>query len=143
MSTLDTPGHWGLYQQNHIMYGDVAAWMVKALAGLRPDPAAPGFAHVIVRPDAVAGLDRAAASYDSIRGRFASAWRRTKKGLELNIEIPAGATATVWLPAAAAAKVHESGHALDQAEGVGPARLQDGRVVVEIGSGKYAFTTEP
>jgi alpha-L-rhamnosidase len=132
----------GTESQNHIMYGDIAAWFTKALAGINPDLAAPGFKHVIVKPNPVPELTHAAASYNSVRGRIASAWKQEANRFELKIEIPANATATVYLPAGEISKVREGGRALEEAEGVKPAGVKDGRVAVEVGSGKYEFTVE-
>src|SRR5205085_2079109 len=39
--------------RNHIMFGDISAWFVKALAGINPDPQFPGFRHVLIRPNIV------------------------------------------------------------------------------------------
>lgn len=37
------------------MFGDVAAWMMAALAGIRPDDDAPGFRRTIIERHPVAG----------------------------------------------------------------------------------------
>ena len=41
---------------NHIMFGDISAWFYEALAGINPDPAKPGFKHIIIRPRPVGDL---------------------------------------------------------------------------------------
>src|SRR5207302_1934274 len=61
--------------RNHIMFGDVSAWMFKALAGINPDPDHPGFKHFIIKPSFVQGLDWIKAKYDSVRGPIRSEWR--------------------------------------------------------------------
>jgi alpha-L-rhamnosidase len=45
------------------------------------------------------------ASYNSIRGKIASEWRRDGGKFTLKISIPANTTATVYVPAAWAASV--------------------------------------
>ncbi|MBR0460367.1 MAG: family 78 glycoside hydrolase catalytic domain, partial [Victivallales bacterium] len=40
----------GIASQNHIMYGDIAAWMMQYLAGIVPDEAHPGFSQLTIRP---------------------------------------------------------------------------------------------
>lgn len=130
----------GSASQNHIMFGDVSAWMTKTLAGINPDPAAPGFKHVIIRPNPVAGLAWARASYDSIRGRIASEWSSKPGVFELKVVIPAGATATVWLPGEDAEKIREGGRALAGVKDVKVGAKKKGRIALEIGSGQYLFS---
>ncbi len=36
----------GTESRNHIMFGDISAWFYKAIAGINPDPQAPGFKHI-------------------------------------------------------------------------------------------------
>lgn len=38
----------GSGSRNHIMFGDVSAWMYHFLAGIRPDPEQPGFRHMLI-----------------------------------------------------------------------------------------------
>lgn len=146
--------HWdGTASQNHIMYGDVAAWMVKALAGIQMVAPAPnkavGYRQVFIRPNPVKGLDWARASYDSVQGRIASAWKQTEKEFRLELEIPPNTIAHVKLPTDNPAKIREGGRPLAQAQGV-TVRLEkemrrNRRPAlwdIEVESGKYVFTVE-
>jgi len=53
--------------------------------------------------------------------------------------VPANASATLYVPAKAAAEVTESGKAASQAEGVQLVRMEPGRAVFRVGSGSYNF----
>ncbi len=53
---------------NHIMYGDVSAWMYKTLAGIRPDPEHPGFKHFFIHPWFPDNLQWVRAHYHSMYG---------------------------------------------------------------------------
>ena len=100
---------------NHVMQiGDLGVWLYEYLAGIRSDPAQPGFAHTIIRPYAVAGLDYVKATHRSPYGLISSHWRRTAGAIELEVVIPPNTTATVYVPGGAAP--------------------------VEIGSGTHRFT---
>jgi alpha-L-rhamnosidase len=81
----------------------IGAWYFRALAGIRPDPASPGFEHVIIKPEFAAGLTWARASYRSIRGTIVSSWKREGGRVTLEVTIPVNARATIYLPDA----VHE------------------------------------
>ena len=42
---------------NHIMFGEIDARMWKALGGIKPGAANPGFKYVLLKPNFVKGLD--------------------------------------------------------------------------------------
>src|SRR6185369_13156992 len=65
----------GADSRNHIMYGDICAWFFKALAGINPDPNAPGFKHFTIKPHVVGDLTWARAKCDSVRGPIESDWK--------------------------------------------------------------------
>ena len=129
----------GSESRNHIMFGDVSAWFYKALAGINPDPAAPGFKHVIVRPTVAGDLTWARAEYDSVHGKIVSDWKVVKGEFRLRLTIPANATAMVFLPASDCESITESGRKLDRSEGVRFLRTEDGCAVLAVGSGTYRF----
>ena len=129
----------GRGSHNHAMYGSAARWFYKALAGITPDPTQPGFRHVIIRPHALKELGYVRAHYDSVRGRIESHWRREGAKLVADLEIPAGTTATVFLPGDDPGKIKESGKPFAKAKGVKLAGASSGQVVCTTGSGHYRF----
>lgn len=88
----------GCSSQNHIMFGDVSAWMFRYLGGIAPNEAMPGFEHFTIKPCFVSMLDKTETQYDSIRGRIRSSWKRTKGRILCEFEIPANTTAQIILP---------------------------------------------
>jgi alpha-L-rhamnosidase len=124
--------------RDHIMFGDISAWSYRVLAGIRPDPAAPGFKHIIIRPDVTAGLDWVKAHHDTPQGRVSVSWARGKSGLKLEVVIPPNATAMVHVPAARPEAVTEGGRPLTAADGV-TVKREAGGVAVGVGSGRYTF----
>ena len=83
---------------DHVMFGDISAWMYSALAGIRPDPAAPGFKHIIIKPEIVGDLTWVKANHDTPYGRVASSWHRDGNDLSLDVTIPSNTTSTVFMP---------------------------------------------
>jgi hypothetical protein len=128
--------------QNHCMLGHAEEWFYTDLAGIQPDPARPGFEHVILRPQPVGDLTSARASYASVRGRIASGWMKKEGRFTLDVVIPPNATATVFLPAKSVAGVREGGRSLDKAPGVKLLRVEGGHVVLDVASGSYQFGSE-
>ena len=130
---------------SHYSFGAVCQWMFQYLAGI--DTRGAGYKHIVIRPrpaepgsnpehDAISWVE---ASYDSIRGKIVSKWRRKEGAFELEVSIPANTTGTVYLPGAGIEGVTESGRSLPQSTGVGAVTAVDDHLEIEIGSGCYRF----
>ena len=83
---------------NHIMFGEIGAWLYKSPGGIKPDEKQPGFKHVILDPHIMAGLNSFDASHIGPHGKIVSAWKKVDNGIRYDITIPANSTATVNLP---------------------------------------------
>jgi alpha-L-rhamnosidase len=83
---------------NHIMFGEVGAWLYKGLGGIRPDPKQPGFKHILLEPHFVAGLDHFEAVHEGPYGKIVSSWRREDHVIHYTVIIPPNSTATLLLP---------------------------------------------
>lgn len=124
----------------HVMYGDIDAWFFKALAGINPDPSAPGFKHFFIAPHPVGDLTWARARYDSARGVIVSDWQVEGGSFRLSVKVPVNTTATVVIPTAAAERVREGMNPAAKAKGVSflSANSKEARFLVQ--SGNYSFT---
>jgi len=81
---------------NHIMFGDISAWFVEYVAGIRPG--APGYKTVVIKPEVMNELAWAQATHDSPYGMISNAWQIAGQAANMNVTIPPGATALVYLP---------------------------------------------
>ncbi len=125
---------------NHLMQlGDLIAWDWENLAGIQADPAAPGFKHILMKPDFPQGLEWVDASYESMYGTIGSHWKRTGGGLSWSVEIPANTTATLRVPASDVSQVEADGKPLAENPALTDVRASDGFVTFEAGSGSYRF----
>jgi alpha-L-rhamnosidase len=135
--------HWkgsdNTYSHNHPMFGSVSQWFYHWLGGIQPDPEAVGFDRIIIRPQVVKDLNWVRSSYNSVRGKIASNWRRDGNRLLLDVEIPIGATASVYVPADKARQIKVNGAPASQAPDVTFLRTDRETTVYQIGSGHYAF----
>ncbi len=131
----------GMNSFNHYALGSCGEWLFESVAGIGLDPQKPDFRHIILHPRVGGGLTSASASLDSIRGRIASAWQLKDGTFTLDVTIPANTTATVYVSAAEAVSVTESGKPAATAEGVKFLRWKGGEAVFEIGSGSYTFAS--
>ncbi len=92
--------------------GSVASWCYRALGGIRPDPAAPGFRNVIIQPTFVRALTWVECHHDGPYGRIRSAWKRQEGRIDLEVTIPGNSTATVRLPGRAPQDLPSGTHRL-------------------------------
>jgi alpha-L-rhamnosidase len=122
--------------------GNFARWCYRGLAGIRPDPDAPGFKHMVIKPAVVGDLEWVKSHHDSPYGRIVSNWKRSDAGLTMEVEIPPNTMATVFVPTKDVAAVTESGKPIAKAKGVKFLRMENGAAVYEVGSGRYVFVSE-
>ncbi|MBN8456971.1 MAG: family 78 glycoside hydrolase catalytic domain [Verrucomicrobia bacterium] len=126
---------------NHCMLGHIQQWFLGSVAGIRPDPLAPGFARFSIAPEPVGTLTWARGEYQSIRGRIASAWKTEGEMFRLSVVIPPNTSAIVTVPAARPGDVRESGKPAAGSPGVKFLRHENGKTVFEVCSGRYDFST--
>ena len=123
--------------RNHVMLlGDLLIWFYEDLAGIKNTPASVGFKQILMEPVFPEKLNYVNASHVSPYGRIGSSWKRDGNKLEWNVEIPANTTATVKLPLDFHVQV-DAGQV-----GIHSVEEADGKLVVELGSGKYVFMSE-
>ena len=135
--------HWkysdNTFSHNHPMFGSVSQWFYNWLGGIQPDPDAIGFDRIIIRPQIPDDLQWVNCSYDSIRGKITSNWRKTGNCIIMDIEIPANSTAAVYLPCGNPETIKENDIAANHAQGVEFVRCENNASIYNIQSGAYHF----
>ncbi len=124
---------------NHYAYGAIGDWMYRVVAGLDTDESVPGYRLMKIKPTIGGGLTNATATLQTYYGKTSSGWKIENDRIVVDIEIPANTKATVYLPAASADKVKESGASIGSSKDVVTEGAGNGNVVVTIGSGTYHF----
>jgi alpha-L-rhamnosidase len=128
---------------NHVMLvGDLVVWLYEHLAGIKADPESPGFKHIIMRPIPVGDLKFVRATHNSPHGRIESGWKIDAGRFVWDIRVPVNTTATVYVPAANADAVAESGTPLQKTVGVTYVKTEGTSVVLEVKSGEYHFSSQ-
>jgi alpha-L-rhamnosidase len=102
-------GDVGMNSFNHYAYGAIEQWMVERVAGLAPDPAAPGYKHFFIRPIIGGPLDSVRAELETPYGKASSAWTLKNKQVVMDIVVPPNTTATVEFPDGRKAETVEAG----------------------------------
>lgn len=83
---------------NHMMFGEIGGWFFKSIGGILPDPAQPGFKHIILKPIFPEGLAHSEVAHDSPYGQIVSKGTRNKKKIIYDVTIPPNTTATFYAP---------------------------------------------
>lgn len=105
----------GMNSHDHPMMGSVGSWFYKYLVGITPDWDHPGFEHFTVKPYVPKGLASVEGSLETVRGKIAVSWKKQGSTIFLDVDVPGGATATVYVPS------------------------RKGSLIREVGSGHYRF----
>lgn len=123
----DLPGH-SLLHSSYLYPG---AWYVDGVAGIKRDPAHPGFQQFIVRPPLPDATDLtwANASFESPVGVIESSWSRKDGQLRLEVTVPPNSVATLQLRPEEAVDIaaYESVEELPQNDSFMQYRLLPGR----------------
>ncbi len=133
----------GMNSFNHYAIGAVGEWMYRVVLGINADPAQAGWTRVVIRPRPGGGLTWAKGSYHSIRGKIEVSWQQpAADAFSLDVTIPPGVAAVVYVPARDAARVSEGAGPASRAAGVTFVKMDDGAAVFEVGSGQYRFAVK-
>jgi alpha-L-rhamnosidase len=129
----------GMNSFNHYAYGAIGEWMYRVIAGIGIDAQQPGYKHIFIEPHPGGELQWVKSSLHSMYGEIDSSWELSAKGFSMRVIVPGNTTATIRIPHAKLEDITESGIPLPQAPGLAKARQDTDSVVVEAGSGTYAF----
>ena len=125
----------GSGSRNHIMFGDISAWMFKSLAGIKPDDQRPGFERFSIVPAFVADLDWVECEHRSPFGTIGVTWRREGTAVVVELRIPVNTMASVSIPVSLGDRVDCGVPAFQEITA-----SKAGHVTIELGSGLYTIT---
>ena len=137
-STFETPS---MNSFNHYSYGAIGDWMYRSVAGIDTYTDQPGYKHIRIMPHIGGDLSFANADLRTYYGTVSSHWKLDHNKIQLDIEIPANTKATVYIPGNSVESVMEGNVALSSLKDVKVLGKEGNYVVVEVGSGKYRFSS--
>ena len=126
---------------DHYFLGTYDEWFFSHLGGVKD--VKDGYKTFTVDPLLAGDLTDVDISVETVRGTLGVKWQYADGNKAIyDIVIPFGSTAKLYLPTANASGVLLDGNALDEsAAGVKTVTVENGRVVVMLGSGSYTFTS--
>jgi alpha-L-rhamnosidase len=83
---------------NHYAYGAIGDWLYRVVAGIDTDDSLAGYQHIIIRPHPGGGLTWVKAGLTTKYGKINVHWKYLHKQFSMEVDIPAGTTATIQAP---------------------------------------------
>jgi len=138
-SSFENPG---MNSFNHYSYGAIGDWMYRRMVGLDTYEDGVGYKHIKIQPHIGGGFTSASAKLRTYYGALSNEWKINNDEITMNVEVPANTIADVFVPAANAANVSESGKPLSSTSDIKVVGSADGYVQLQLGSGVYHFTVK-
>jgi alpha-L-rhamnosidase len=85
---------------NHFAYGAIGNWIYRNVGGLDLDPAEPGYRHIIFRPLPGGTITWADTRLETPQGETSIRWDLNEDQIDLDLLVPVGARATLFVPEA-------------------------------------------
>jgi alpha-L-rhamnosidase len=130
----------GMNSFAHYALGSVGEWMYATILGINPDPSVPAFKHFVLHPQPGGGLAWARGAHHSMHGRIACTWWVDGPRFTVDVTVPANTSATLHLPTSDPASATEGGRPIAKAPSIRVVEQRPGRVVCELGAGRYRFS---
>lgn len=135
-STFQTAG---MNSFNHYAYGAIGDWMYRVVTGIDTEESGVGYKKITIKPHIGSKLTQAKSELQTYYGKVVSGWKVENGNTTYNIEIPANTSATIFLPAKSIDDITENGVKISESKEIKNAKFENGRVSLEVGSGKYSF----
>jgi alpha-L-rhamnosidase len=122
---------------NHPMFGGGLVWFYRNLAGMKYDETAPGYRHIIYKPQPVPQVNTTTYMLQTSYGEAGIKWNHNGTALEMSVTVPVGCTATVFVPTQQGQTVSLTGEA--EEEHVRKEGTENGYTKFRVESGVYSF----
>lgn len=129
----------GKDSQNHPMFGGGLTWFYRKLAGMSTDPENPGYRHIIFRPQLVGDLKYVTYTNQTSFGEAGINWKNEDDKFLMEVTVPVGSSATVFVPSGDINSLKESDHSIDNSKGVHLVSVRKDTITLDVESGKYQF----
>lgn len=127
---------------NHPMFGGGLVWYYRKLAGMNTDFEEPAYRHIIFRPQPVDELSFAKYYNNTSYGEAGIFWQKENGSFSMEVTVPVGSWATVYVPASKNMKVLESGKEVLNSEFISSFGEENGYEIFAVKSGIYKFDVE-
>lgn len=127
---------------NHYAYGAIGDWLYREMIGIDNDEQSIGYKKIRIKPHISDIFSFANANYETRYGMVCAGWKIENGTLTITAEIPANCTASIYIPTANWDDVSENGKPLSTIKGIQNGGVEGNYLILNVGSGKYAFSTK-
>jgi alpha-L-rhamnosidase len=126
---------------NHPMFGGGLVWFYRKLAGMNADPDQSGYKHIIFRPQPVDKVTFVKYFNQTPYGEAGIHWKNEDHQFVVQVTVPVGCEATVYVPVIKGKVITESGHSISNSKDVKFQKEEEGFQVFVVKSGLYQFVS--
>ena len=126
---------------NHVMLGSIDSWFYNSLAGIQVKEDFPGFGEFVIKPYLPDDLSWVKASVKTVKGTIKSKWTKNGQNYNLQIKIPFGTEAIVYVLTNDLSNITEGDQPAEQADNVEFLKMENNYAVYKVGSGDYNFNS--
>ncbi len=127
---------------NHPMFGGGLVWYYRKLAGMDTDFEKPAYRHIIFKPQPVDDISFVKYNNNTSFGDAGIFWEKDEDNFSMEVTIPVGSFATVYVPVKQNQDVFESGKSVSNSEYIKVVGEKDGYKIFNVNSGNYKFEVE-
>jgi alpha-L-rhamnosidase len=128
---------------NHPMFGGGIVWFYRKLAGMQADPDKPAYKHIIFKPQPAEDLSYVRYFNRTTYGNAGIYWRNEQDKFSMQITVPVGSEATVYVPLKKKRTITESGKKKDSLlKNVSFIKEEGDYQIYKVESGEYSFISE-
>jgi len=128
--------------RNHPMFGGSLVWLYRKLAGMNADPEAPGYRHIIFRPQPIADLSFVRYFTQTSYGEAGISWKKDDQQFSMKVMVPIGCEATVYVPLWKGKEISENGRPITGSDELRFIEEKEGCRVFKVKSGSYQFLSK-
>ena len=121
------------------MFGGGIVWFYRKLAGMNADPEYPGYRHLIVKPMPAEDLKYAKYYNQTSYGEAGISWKKENGQFSMQVTIPVGCEATVYIPMMAGKRILEGGITIPVSNDIRFIKEEEGYSMFKVKSGNYDF----
>lgn len=91
--------YWNGYRSHvHNCFNGIGSWFYQALGGIIPSDNNPGYRRFTIKPQVPSGIDWVKVSKETPYGTIRVQWQASSTNLSMQITVPPGTEAELWLP---------------------------------------------
>jgi alpha-L-rhamnosidase len=128
--------------RNHPMFGGSLVWFYRKLAGMNADSDAPGYRHILFRPQPAGDLSFVKYYNQTPYGKGGICWKNENQQFSEQVIVPVGCEATVYVPLMKGKEISESGRAIVESDDIRVLREDEGYRIFTVKSGQYLFLSK-